>query len=145
MIVPDLNVLLYAVDSSSPRHQAAKAWLEAQLSGAETFGFSWSVLLGFLRLSTRSSVFGSPLAVEEAFDLVASWLDQPPVVVLDPTERHLVTMRELLQPLGTAGNLVTDAHLAALAIEHGAAVASSDRDFARFSGLRWVDPLSSST
>jgi uncharacterized protein len=139
----DVNLLLYAVDSTSPRHEAARRWLEDQLSGTETFGFAWTVLLAFVRLSTHRSVFARPLTAGQAFDLVDDWLAQPPVSVLHPTDRHATIVRELLEPLGTAGNLVTDAHLAALAIEHGAVLASSDYDFGRFPRLRWVDPLAS--
>ncbi len=139
--MPDVNVLLYAVDQTSARHSAARAWLEGALSGSETVAFAWSVLIAFVRLSTRPAVFSSPLTPAQAFDLVDGWLAQPSVVTIDPTQRHLAVMRGLLDPLGSGGNLVPDAHLAALAIEHGAAVVSSDRDFTRFPGLRWVDPL----
>ena len=141
MILPDVNLLLYAVDSTSPRHTGARDWLERCLSGTETLAFAWSVLTAFIRLSTRASVFEQPLTPAQTFDLVDQWLAQPPAVILHPTERHHVVLRELLEPLGTAGNLVPDAHLAALALEHGAVVASSDHDFARFAGLRWSDPL----
>jgi uncharacterized protein len=137
----DVNLLLYAVDATAPRHHAARRWLEGRLSSAETLGFAWSVLLAFVRLSTHPSVFVRPLRARQALDLVEDWLGQPPVTVLHPTDRHAAIVRELLEPLGTAGNLVTDAHLAALAIEHGATLASSDRDFARFPRLRWVDPI----
>lgn len=141
MIVPDVNLLLYGVDESSARHRAAKSWLEGLLSGQEPVGLTWSVLLAFLRISTRASVFDAPLTPDQAFDLVAGWLDAPPVSVLQPGERHHLVMRDLLAPLGTAGNLVPDAHLAAIAIEHGATVVSSDHDFMRFAGLNWLDPL----
>ena len=141
MKIPDLNVLLYAVDESAPRHAPARIWLERQLSGSETFAFAWIVLLAFVRLVTNPRVFGAPLDVEEALDLVDSWLEQPNAVVLHPTDRHGALLRELLAPLGAAGNLTTDAHLAALAVEHGAELCSADRDFARFPGLRWRDPL----
>ena len=141
MILTDVNLLLYAVDSTSPRHAVARAWLERCLSGTESFALAWSVLTAFVRLSTRPAVFERPLTTTEAFDLVAGWLAQPPVVGVHPTETHHITLRDLLQPLGTAGNLVPDAHLAALALEHGATIASSDHDFARFAGVRWADPL----
>jgi toxin-antitoxin system PIN domain toxin len=140
--LPDVNLFLYAYDSHSIRHEPASAWLEQTLSGTETVGLAWIVLLAFIRLSTRSVVVEEPLAVETAIELVQSWLDQPCVTVVSPTERHPAVLRELLAPLGTAGNLTTDAHLAALAIEHGAQLCSSDTDFARFGGLRWKDPLS---
>jgi toxin-antitoxin system PIN domain toxin len=141
VILPDVNVLLYAVDETSPRHAAARDWLVRCLSGKETFGLSWSVLTAFIRLTTRAAVFERPLELAQAFDLVDGWLAQPPVVVLHPTSRHHIVLRRLLEPFGTAGNLVPDAHLAALAVEHGATIASCDRDFGRFAGVTWADPL----
>ena len=137
----DANLLLYAIDEGSPRHAAARAWIEAQLSGQDTIALSWSVLLAVLRLSTSGRVFERPLSLAAAFDAVSAWLAQPCVVLVHPGDRHAVIMRELLAPLGTAGNLVSDAHLAALALEHGAELCSCDNDFARFPGLRWSDPL----
>jgi toxin-antitoxin system PIN domain toxin len=137
----DVNLLLYAYDTRSPRHGPARKWLEQTLSGTETVGLPWVVMLAFIRLITRSVVVERPLAIEEAIDLVESWLGQPCVTVIHPTDRHPAVLRELLQPLGTAGNLTTDAHLAALAIEHGASLCSCDADFSRFPGLRWADPL----
>jgi uncharacterized protein len=139
--LPDVNVLLYAVDTASPRHRAARRWLEERLSGTETLAFAWTVLIAFLRLGTNPRVFAEPLEPAEAFDLIDSWLGQPPSTVVHPTDRHAAILRELLEPVGTAANLTTDAHLAALAIEHGAELCSSDSDFARFSGVRWRDPL----
>ncbi|MBN1422357.1 MAG: type II toxin-antitoxin system VapC family toxin [Planctomycetes bacterium] len=137
----DVNLLLYAVNEDAPLHARAKTWLEESLSGTETVGFTWSVLLAFLRLGTRTVVFPKPLRPQDAFDLIESWLDQPCAVVLQPTARHAQVLRDLLMPLGTAGNLTSDAHLAAVAIEHGAELLSCDNDFARFPGLRWVNPL----
>jgi hypothetical protein len=139
--LPDVNLFLYAYDSRSPRHDAAREWIEQTFSGAETVGLSWIVLLAFIRLSTRPAIVEQPLSANDAIALVQSWLDQPCATVINPTERHATVLRELLLPLGTAGNLTTDAHLAALAIEHGAQLCSSDTDFARFAGLRWSDPL----
>jgi hypothetical protein len=139
--VLDANLLLYATDERSPRHQAARSWLEAQLSGEETIAFAWVVLLAFVRLSTNPVVFRRPLSPQRAFDVVDRWLGQPGAVVIHPGDRHSVVVRELLGRLGTAGNLVNDAHLAALAIEHGAELNSCDADFSRFSGLRWSNPL----
>ncbi len=141
MILIDANVLIYAVNSESPLHRKAKAWLEATLSGQDTVGLSWTVLLAFLRLTTRSGVFEKPLPVKTAFDVVDEWLAQPSVVTVDPMAQHLRTVRDLLLPLGTGGNLTSDAHLAALAIEHGAELCSSDNDFRRFPRLRWRNPL----
>jgi len=137
----DVNLLLYAVDESSPRHAQARPWVEEVLSGPETVALPWAVLLAFVRLSTRASIFAAPLDVGEALDLVDSWLEQPCTTVVHPTDRHSVVLRELLGPLGTAGNLTSDAHLAALAVEHGAELCSCDADFARFRGVRWTDPL----
>jgi toxin-antitoxin system PIN domain toxin len=137
----DANLLLYATDQQSARHDAARSWLAAQLSGPDSVAFAWSVLLAFFRLSTSGRIFEHPLSVERAFDVVEAWLAQPCVVILHPGERHATLMRQLLRPLGTAGNLVSDAHLAALAIEHGAELDSCDTDFSRFAGLRWVNPL----
>ena len=141
MKLPDLNLLLYAIDSGAPRHDPAREWLQEVLSDTESVAFAWTVLLGFVRISTNPAVFESPLSADEALDYVDGWLAQPVAEVVHPTVRHASILRELLAPLGTAGNLTTDAHLAALAIEHGAELCSSDTDFARFDGLRWRDPL----
>ena len=141
MKLPDVNLLLYAVDEGAVRHGPARAWVEERLSGTETFAFTWVVLLAFIRLTTSPRVFQSPLSTSDALDLVDSWLAQPCVTVVHPTSRHAPVLRDLLEPFGTAGNLTTDAHLAALAIEHGAELCSTDRDFSRFAGLRWANPL----
>ncbi len=141
MKLTDVNLLLYAYDATAPRHRPAKRWLEEQLSGTETFAFAWAVLLAFLRLSTNPRVFEHPLEPAEAFEIIEGWLAQPVATIVHPTERHHAVLRDLLQTFGTAGNLTTDAHLAALAIEHGAELCSSDSDFSRFPGLRWRDPL----
>jgi len=142
MILLDANLLIYAVNADAPLNRKAKSWLESALSGQETVGFSWNVLLAFLRLTTRSGLFRHPLTVDTAFDLMASWLRQPSATIVHPGQRHLQVLRELLEPLGTGGNLTSDAHLAALAIEHRAELCSSDTDFARFNGLKWRNPLS---
>lgn len=141
MKLPDANVLLYAIDGTSSRHGPARRWLEERLSETETVAFAWVVLLAFVRLVTNPRVFTKPLDAADALDIVDGWLAQPCATVVHPTERHPAVLRELLAPVGTAGNLVTDAHLAALAIEHGAELCSSDSDFSRFRGLRWRDPL----
>lgn len=141
MKLTDVNLLLYALDATAPRHRAARRWLEEQLSGTETFAFTSVVLLAFIRLATNPRVFERPLEPTEAFDIVEGWLAQPCATVVHPTDRHPAVLRELLEPPGTAGNLTTDAHLAALAIEHGAELCSCDADFSRFPGLRWTDPL----
>lgn len=141
MKLVDANLLLYAVDEASPQHGVAKPWLEEQLSGSETLAFAWAVLLAFVRLATNPRVFEAPLALDDALDLVDSWLEQPNATVLHPTDRHSRLLRELLAPLGTAANLTSDAHLAALSIEHGAELCSGDADFARFPRVRWLNPL----
>ena len=141
MKLSDVNLLLYAYDASSPQHERAKAWLEERLSGVEAFGFPWTTLLAFVRLVTNPRVFESPLGVDESLDIVDAWLAAPCATVLHPGPRHAVLLRQLLEPLGTGGNLTTDAHLAALALEHDAELCSADPDFSRFPGLRWSNPL----
>ena len=141
MIIVDVNLLIYAVNQDAPLHRKAKSWLEAAISGTETVGLPWTVLLAFLRLTTRAGIFQRPLSVETAFELVDSWLQQPIVAVVEPTARRLSTLRDLVLPLGTGGNLTSDAHLAALAIEHSAQLCSTDNDFARFGRLQWRNPL----
>jgi uncharacterized protein len=140
--LPDVNLLLYAVDAEAPRHAKARQWLEHVLSGTEEVAFAWAVLLGFIRISTNPAAFEDPMDADEAFSYVEEWLARPVASTLSPGPGHAARMRELLQPLGIAGNLTSDAHLAALAIEHGAELCSSDTDFGRFDGLRWTDPLS---
>jgi toxin-antitoxin system PIN domain toxin len=137
----DVNLLLYAYDTSSAQHARARAWLEERLSAVEAFGFAWATLLAFVRLVTNPRVFESPLRVEESLDIVQAWLAAPCATVLHPGPRHAVLLRQLLEPLGTAGNLTTDAYLAALALEHDAELCSADADFSRFPGLRWSNPL----
>jgi len=137
----DANVLLYAVNKDAPQHSKAKDWLERTLSGTEPVGFDRTVLLAFLRLSTRTAIFPRPLTLDQAFETVDSWLGQPCVEVVDPAERHLEVLEKLLSPLGSAGNLIADAHLASLAMEYGAELCSCDSDFGRFPGLRWTNPL----
>ena len=141
MKLVDANLLLYAVNEDAPLHAQARRWLEEALSGTEAVAFTWGVLLAFLRLSTRAAIFPRPLRIEEAFAVIESWLSQPCATVVHPTERHARLLRDLLLPLGTGGNLTADAHLAALALEHGAELCSCDGDFARFPGLRWKNPI----
>ena len=141
MILLDANLLIYAVNEDAPLHRKAKSWLESAIAGPDTVGFSWNVLLAFLRLATRRGLFRDPLPLDTAFELLAAWLDQPSVTVVHAGPRHLPILRGLLLPMGTGGNLSSDAHLAALAIEHGAELCSSDSDFARFPGLKWNNPL----
>ena len=144
MIILDVNLLIYAANEDALFHAPAKAWLEQSLSGAETIGFSWNVLLAFVRLTTRQSVFRSPLDIETVFELEVNWLDQDPATIVHAGPRHFQILRELLVPIGSGCNLTSDAHLAALAIEHGAVLCSADADFARFPGLEWRNPLANS-
>jgi len=143
VILPDANLLIYAVNEDAALHRKARAWLEAALSGPETLGFAWNVLLAFLRITTRPGLFRNSLSQQQAFEIIAAWLEQPTAAVVQPGPRHLAIMRGLLEPLGTGGNLTSDAHLAAIAMEHGAELCSSDADFARFGGLKWRNPLAS--
>jgi toxin-antitoxin system PIN domain toxin len=141
MKLVDANLLLYAVNSAEPMHLQSRKWLERNLSEAEPFAFDWTVLLAFLRISTRAGIFPRPLKVQQAFEMIASWLDQPCAVVISPTDRHAAILRDLILPIGTGGNVTSDAHLAALAMEHGATLFSADTDFSRFPGLSWVNPV----
>lgn len=141
MKVVDLNLLLYAINRDSPRHAAAKAWLESALSGEETVAIPWVVVLGFLRIATNPQVMPRPISVDDAVDVVDGWFAQPSVIDLSPGDEHWRVLKDLIVEAGTAGNLVTDAHLAALAIEQGAELYSTDSDFARFARLRWTNPV----
>ncbi len=140
MYLVDVNVLLYAVDERSPHHGRAVKWLDGALNGQQTVAFAWSVLLAFVRLSTHPAIFPRPLLVGDAVAVARAWLGQPTSIVLEPTDGHLDRLDELLADTGTGGNLVTDAHLAVLAIEHGCELVSFDGDFARFPGVRWALP-----
>ena len=141
MRIVDLNLLLYAVNRDSAKHHRAKAWLEEVLSGDELVALPWVVVLGFLRLTTNSRILPRPMESGDAIRIVDSWLSRPNVEVLNPGPEHWRILRQLLEETGTAANLTTDTHLAALAIEAGAQLCSSDADFARFPHLRWENPL----
>jgi uncharacterized protein len=141
MILPDVNVIVHAYNADSPRHHRARAWWEEVLSAPEPIGLAWSVALGYIRISTHTRILSNPLDPSVACGHVESWLEQPQVSLLHPGERHAGVLFDLLRRLGTAGNLTTDAHLAALAIEHQAEICSTDVDFGRFPGLKWRNPL----
>ena len=140
MKLVDANVLIYAVNADAPRHPESRDWLDGALSGGATVAFSWVALLAFLRLTTSRRLFPAPLSPKEAIRQAEDWLAQPSAVVVEPTARHLALVRDLLDPLGTGGNLVSDAHLAALAIEHRCEVVSYDRGFLRFAGVTLETP-----
>jgi uncharacterized protein len=141
LILVDANLLLYAYDSSSDRHEAAKRWLEAVLSGEEAVRFALVSLLAFLRISTNPGVFRRPLSASDAIGLATSWLQVPVAGVAEPTDRHWSVLEGLARGGQARGPLLMDAHLAALAVEHGATLCTTDRDFARFPKLRFTDPL----
>ena len=141
MRIVDLNVLLYAVNADAAQHQRAREWWEHAVNDEDTIGLAWVVLLGFLRLSTNPRVFPRPLAPGVAAAKLDAWLARDNVRVVREKDDHWETLKPLLGDAGTAGNLTTDAHLAALAISHDAVLVSTDREFARFKGLRWEDPL----
>jgi toxin-antitoxin system PIN domain toxin len=141
VILVDANVLLYAEDSLSPYHDTAREWWDAQLSGRSPVCLCWTVLIAFVRIGTNRQVFEHPLSLKDAICRVQSWIDQPSTRLIYPTEQHWQVLQELLEEGQTVGNLVTDAHLAALAIEHGCQLYSTDSDFARFPKLKWKNPL----
>jgi toxin-antitoxin system PIN domain toxin len=136
----DANVLLYAVNADDPKHSESRHWLDAALGGEETVGFAWVALLAFVRLATKPGLFPSPLPVPGALERVRAWTDQPPSVIVESTPRHLDVFAGLLAAVGSGGNLVNDAHLGALALEHDATVVTYDSDFGRFGGVRFASP-----
>jgi len=141
MMLIDANILLYAYHPRAAEHEASRTWLEAALSGSQFVRFAWLSLWAFLRISTNPRVFERPLSGSEAASAVSSWLAHPVVGILDPGERHWDILTTLMRQGQTSGPLVMDAALAAIAIEHGATLYTTDRDFARFPDLKWIDPL----
>lgn len=141
MVIPDINLLVYAHNEADPQHAAAKAWWEDTVNGLEPVGIPWIVIGGFIRLMTHPRVLENPMPVKEATACVRSWLDQPSVIPLEPGKRFSDIFLKFLDDLGSAGNLTTDAYIAAMAIEKQAEVHSCDTDFARFAGLNWKNPL----
>lgn len=141
MTLVDINLLFYAYSNESPHHQEAKRWLNEQLNSDLRFGMPWSTILGFMRLACNPSVVDYPLSSLEAWRVVRIWLKQPMVWIPTPGEQHALIFEHLLRDCFISPKLVHDAHLAALAIEHGLILRSTDGDFARFEGLRWENPL----
>lgn len=141
MILTDANLLLYAYNLDAAEHARAREWFEEQLSTVALFCFSWQTITAFMRISTNPRAFPRPLSMKEAIAIVQEWLERPQSVILIPGERHWEIFLELLESGQATGPLVMDAHLAALAIEHGATLATSDRDFARFAGIQVINPL----
>jgi len=140
VIVPDINILIHAYNSDSPRHAAARAWWERTLRTPRPVGLPWVTILGFVRIMTHRRILGNPMTVGEAIRRVRTLLQHPRVQVLTPGDSHAEILFRMLETLGTAGDLTTDAHLAAIAIKYQAELASTDADFARFPGLRWFKP-----
>jgi len=141
MIIPDVNLLIFAHNRAAAGHEPARTWWEDLIEREQPVGLPWAVMLGFVRLVTHPSVLVTPLAPLAALDCVRGWLEQPSVRIVEPGPRHLDLLAELFGSTGVGGNLTTDTHLAALAIEHQAELHSNDADFARFPGLRWRNPI----
>ena len=143
MTLIDANLLLYAYDTVAPEHEKSRQWLEARLSGPEPVGLAWNTILAFVRIGTSPRILSRPLSLSDVVSVVDEWLAQPNVRILEAGERHWTILRGLLSESQIHGALVSAAHLAALAIEHGATLTTHDRDFMRFSGLRVEFPLAS--
>ncbi len=141
MILVDANLLIYAFIEEFPQHAATKSWLDSQLNGSDRVGLPWAALLAFVRISSNPRFFERPQTIQDSWRQVEDWLDIESVWIPEPTERHREHLARLLAKVGSNPNRVPDAHLAALAIEHELTLYSSDRGFARYSGLSWVDPL----
>lgn len=141
MIVPDVNLLVYAYDETSPDHGKARRWWEQVLSGSEPVGLPWVVVLAFTRLLTHPQICANPVSVDEVRRAVTGWVDLPHVRIIQLSNRALDLFFDLLEEAGMGGNLTTDALIALHAREHSATVCSNDRDFDRFPGIRWINPL----
>jgi uncharacterized protein len=141
VILVDANLLIYAVTPGFPQHDRARAWLQRQLSGTAAVGLPWASLLAFVRVASNPRIFERPRALPQAWSQVEEWLDLRPVWQPQPTERHREILGAFLGAVAPGPDLVPDAHLATLAVEHGLTLCSTDGDFARFPGLRWENPL----
>lgn len=140
MKIVDANVLLYAVNADSRHHESSRRWLDAALGGGDTVGFTWIVLTAFVRLTTKIGLFPSPLTHTAAVTQVRDWLESPSARIVEPRQPHVDVWERMLDGVGAGGNLVNDAYLAAIAIDHKATVVSFDVDFGRFPALRWRRP-----
>lgn len=143
MILIDANLLLYAYHAGASQHGAAKQWFEGALAGEDPVGLAWSTILAFLRIGTNPRVFERPYSIADATGIVTNWLEHPAVALVRPGERFWPILRELLVDARAEAAMVTDAALAALAVEHGAVLCSTDRDFRRFTKLKLLNPLES--
>jgi len=141
VILIDANLLLYAYHPRADQHEKSREWLEAVLSGRELVRFAWLTLWAFLRIGTNPRAFEHPLTVSEAEAAISSWLAQPVAGIVEPGERHWDILRELLRQGQATGPLVMDAVIGAIAIEHGATICTTDRDFSRFPQIKWTNPL----
>jgi toxin-antitoxin system PIN domain toxin len=142
VILPDINLLVYAYDSSSRHHETARQWWEDRLNGSKLVGLSWVAVLGFIRLLTNPRIFNDPYPPEEILAIVESWLELPHVKFIHPSDAHFSLFSSMIKEVGAAGNLTTDAHLATLALERGMILYTTDADFTRFPGLKWKNPMS---
>jgi len=143
MILPDINLLGYGHDETSKSHSQVKRWWESQFNGSQRIGLSWVTVRGFILLLTNPRIFQNPYTPAEILASVKTWLEQPHVRMIDPAEQHFTLLAKLIEQFGPAGNLTTGAHLAALAMERGLILQSTEADFARFPGLKWNNPLNS--
>jgi hypothetical protein len=141
MILVDANILIYAYNPAADQHDAARRWLEQAVAGREPVRLAWVTVMAFVRIMTSAQVFRRPLSPSEAVAIVDEWMGHPAIAILEPGERLWAVLRDLLVHGQASGPLSTDAFLAGLAIEHGAALATTDRDFARFGGLKVINPL----
>ena len=141
MITPDANIVLYAYNEDAPNHAKAKQWLEEQFSMSAAFGLSWQVITAFLRISTNPRAFPQPFDLSEAIEIVDEWLVLPNIEILTPTENHWTIFQNLIVEGNAKAALMMDAHLATLAVEHGVTLATTDRDFQKFSKLKIINPL----
>ncbi|MDQ2840214.1 MAG: type II toxin-antitoxin system VapC family toxin [Acidobacteriota bacterium] len=141
MVIPDANLLIYAYNPDAVHHQESIEWLELQFQGRDPLGFTWPTLWAFARVATNPRLWPRSVSAEEVFSQWEEWLEQPNAIIVGPGPRHTHILHGLVTQSGVVGSMISDAVLAAIAIEHAATLASTDRDFRRFSGLRWINPL----